>query len=75
MQPVRRLVCHVHYSRCIWWSTLQLLFAPQDIDDLVIQMRVNGVDWMMQKKERRRNQGKEVKNDDKYSGRKRSVGF
>jgi 18S rRNA (guanine1575-N7)-methyltransferase len=38
-------------------------------------MRVNGVDWMMQKKERRRNQGKEVKNDSKYSGRKRSVGF
>jgi 18S rRNA (guanine1575-N7)-methyltransferase len=38
-------------------------------------MRVKGVDWMMQKKERRRNQGKEVKNDDKYSGRKRSVGF
>lgn len=36
---------------------------------------VKGIDWIMQKKERRRKQGKEVKNDSKYSGRKRSVGF
>lgn len=36
---------------------------------------VKSVDWIMQKKDRRRKQGKEVKSDSKYSGRKRHAGF
>ena len=34
-----------------------------------------GVDWIMMKKERQIRQGKTVKKDSKYTGRKRSVGF
>ena len=33
------------------------------------------VDWIMRKKERQRRQGKTVKGDSKYTGRKRSAGF
>ena len=32
---------------------------------------IKSKDWIMQKKERQRKQGKKVKNDSKYSGRKR----
>lgn len=36
---------------------------------------VKGVDWIMMKKDRQRRQGKTVKGDSKYTGRKRSRGF
>ena len=36
---------------------------------------VKSVDWIMLKKERQRRQGKSVKADSKYTGRKRSAGF
>ena len=39
------------------------------------QGSVKGVDWIMMKKERQIRQGKTVKKDSKYTGRKRSVGF
>jgi 18S rRNA (guanine1575-N7)-methyltransferase len=32
-------------------------------------------DWILEKKERRRNKGKEVKSDSKYTGRKRKDRF
>jgi 18S rRNA (guanine1575-N7)-methyltransferase len=32
-------------------------------------------DWILEKKERRRKQGKEVRDDNKYTGRKRSGRF
>lgn len=32
-------------------------------------------DWIMKKKERRRNQGKEVREDSRYTGRKRTGRF
>ncbi len=32
-------------------------------------------DWILRKKERMKRQGKQVKTDSKYSGRKRSSGF
>lgn len=36
---------------------------------------VKSKDWIMQKKERQRKQGKTIKNDSKYTGRKRAGGF
>lgn len=36
---------------------------------------VKTVDWIVQKKDRRRKQGKEVKTDSKFTGRKRPGGF
>lgn len=36
---------------------------------------VKSRDWVLQKKERQRKQGKVIKSDSKFSGRKRSVGF
>ena len=36
---------------------------------------VKSVQWIMAKKERRRQQDKPVKNDSKFSGRKRSTPF
>ena len=36
---------------------------------------VKSLDWIKTKKEKHRRLGKEVKNDSKYTGRKRSAGF
>ena len=36
---------------------------------------IKSVEWIVQKKERRRKQGKEVKSDSKFTGRKRAGGF
>ena len=36
---------------------------------------VKDKDWIMQKKEKQRKQGREVKNDSKYTGRKRKIQF
>lgn len=40
-----------------------------------VRPAAKSLDWIIQKKERRRKQGREVKSDSKYTGRKRSSGF